>query len=67
MAVGALVALSIPTTEVEQEYLGEARDKLFDKAEDVAKDTMKKVETKVTEATQERPQNQPAQATPAYR
>jgi ElaB/YqjD/DUF883 family membrane-anchored ribosome-binding protein len=68
MAVGALVALSIPTTEVEQEYMGEARDKLFDKAEDVAKDAIKKVETKVTEATQDRPpQNQPAQGTAAYR
>jgi ElaB/YqjD/DUF883 family membrane-anchored ribosome-binding protein len=67
MAVGALVALSIPTTEVEQEYLGEARDNLIDKAEDVAKDAMKKVETKVTEATQATPTNQPPQASPAYR
>jgi ElaB/YqjD/DUF883 family membrane-anchored ribosome-binding protein len=57
MVIGALVALSIPTTEVEQEYLGETRDKLVDRAEEAAKDAMQKVQTKVKEATAG---NQPA-------
>jgi hypothetical protein len=52
------VALSIPTTEVEQEYLGETRDKLVDRAEEAAKDAMQKVQTKVKEATAGNSQNQ---------
>ena len=52
LLAGALVALSIPTTDVEQEYLGGARDKLVDKAQDVAKDALQKVQEKVETATE---------------
>jgi len=47
LVAGALVALTVPTTGVEQEYLGEAREKLMEKAQDVAKSTLHKIEDAV--------------------
>ena len=61
MAVGAAVGLAVPATRVEQEYLGEARDKLVDKAQQVAHDTMQKVQNVAQEAgrtAQQEAQNQ---------
>jgi hypothetical protein len=44
IALGAAVGLAVPETQVEHEFMGEARDKLVDKAQDVARDTMDKVQ-----------------------
>lgn len=60
MAVGAAVGLAMPATRVEQEYLGEARDKLVDKAQQVAQDTMQKVQTVTQEAVQGAQQETPS-------
>ena len=45
VAVGAAVGLALPTTRIEQEYMGEASEKLVDKAQQVARDAMDKVKT----------------------
>lgn len=43
LAAGALIGASLPTTEVENEYLGETRDQLVDSAREVAHDAVEKV------------------------
>ena len=50
LAAGALVGLSLPTTRVEGEYMGEARDRLMDQAKSVAQDTADKVQRVAGEA-----------------
>ena len=45
VAVGAAVGLSLPTTRVEHEYMGEASERLKDKAQQAARDAMDKVKT----------------------
>jgi len=50
IAVGAAVGLALPTTTVEQEYMGEASERLVDKAQQVARGAMDKVQNAVTEA-----------------
>ncbi|MCA1579248.1 MAG: DUF3618 domain-containing protein [Acidobacteria bacterium] len=45
IAVGAAVGLALPTTRVEQEYMGEASERLVDKAQQVARDAMDKVKS----------------------
>ena len=45
VAVGAAVGLSLPATRVEQEYMGEASEKLKDKAQQAARDAMDKVKS----------------------
>lgn len=50
LAAGAIVGLAIPETRVEQEYMGETRDQLFDKAQEVARDTLGKVQHVAQEA-----------------
>jgi hypothetical protein len=43
VAVGAAVGLVLPTTRIEQEYMGEASERMVDKAQQVARDAMDKV------------------------
>ena len=43
MAVGAAVGLALPETERENEWLGEAREELFERAQDVARSTASQV------------------------
>jgi hypothetical protein len=43
MATGALVAAALPTTEVEQHYMGEASETLVESAKDAAQDAVEKV------------------------
>jgi ElaB/YqjD/DUF883 family membrane-anchored ribosome-binding protein len=50
LAVGAVVGLSLPTTRVESEYMGEARDRLVDQAKSVAQETVGKVQRVTEEA-----------------
>ena len=50
LATGAAVGLALPTTRVEEEYMGEARDQVMDKAETLARDTMGKVKRVAQEA-----------------
>jgi ElaB/YqjD/DUF883 family membrane-anchored ribosome-binding protein len=45
VAVGAVVGLALPSTRIEQEYMGETSEKLVDKAQQVARDAMDKVKT----------------------
>jgi len=44
LAIGAMVGLSLPQTQRENELLGEARDNLIDRAQEVAQDTLEKVQ-----------------------
>jgi F0F1-type ATP synthase membrane subunit b/b' len=44
LAAGAIVGLSMPSTRVEQEYMGEARDQLFDRAKSKANEAAEKVQ-----------------------
>jgi ElaB/YqjD/DUF883 family membrane-anchored ribosome-binding protein len=58
VAVGAAVGLALPGTRIEQEYMGEASEKIVDRAQQVARDAMDKVKT----ATQpDQPAKPPAQ------
>lgn len=50
MALGVALGLSVPETRYEDEYLGPARDDLFDKAQDKAGEVMGKVEHVASEA-----------------
>jgi len=50
LAVGAVVGASLPTTQVEGEYMGEARDKLVGQAKSVAHDAAEKVQRVTEEA-----------------
>ncbi len=50
LAAGALVGLSLPTTRVEGEYMGEARDRLVDQAKSVAHEAAEKVQRVTGEA-----------------
>jgi ElaB/YqjD/DUF883 family membrane-anchored ribosome-binding protein len=48
VAAGALVGMSLPSTRVEGQYLGQTRDKLFDQAKSMAQEMVGKVQ-RVTE------------------
>ena len=50
LALGAAVRLAALTTRVENEYMGEARDRIVDKAQQVARDTMEKGQNVTQEA-----------------
>ena len=52
LAVGAAVGLSIPTTEVENQYLGETRDQLVGKARGVAQQTAQQITSSVEQVAQ---------------
>ncbi|HEU4767592.1 MAG TPA: DUF3618 domain-containing protein [Pyrinomonadaceae bacterium] len=61
VAVGAAVGLALPATRIEQEYMGDASEKLVDKAQQVARDAMDKVKT-ATQGEQQQPgRQQPGQ------
>ncbi len=58
VAVGAAVGLALPSTRIEQEYMGELSENVVDRAQQVARDAMDKVKS----ATQpNEPQSQPGQ------
>jgi hypothetical protein len=44
LAIGSAVALALPTTRRENEFMGEARDNLMERAGSVAQDTVEKVQ-----------------------
>jgi ElaB/YqjD/DUF883 family membrane-anchored ribosome-binding protein len=50
LALGAAVGLAVPSTRVENEYLGEARDTLVDKAQEAARGAMEKVQQAAQDA-----------------
>ncbi len=50
LAAGALVGLTLPSTRLEGEYLGEARDRLVGQAKSVAQDVVEKVQRVTEEA-----------------
>ncbi len=50
LAAGAIVGLTVPTTRVEGEYMGEARDRLIDQAKSVAQETAQKIQHVAAEA-----------------
>jgi len=59
VAVGAAVGLALPSTRLEQEYMGEASEKIVDKAQQVARDAMDKVKSATQPAQPESPPAQP--------
>lgn len=56
VAAGTAVGLLLPTTEFENEYIGETSEKLVDKAEDLARGALDKVQSAAEQMTSE---NQP--------
>jgi ElaB/YqjD/DUF883 family membrane-anchored ribosome-binding protein len=50
LAAGAIVGLTLPTTRVEGEYMGETRDRLVDQAKSLAHETAGKVQRATEEA-----------------
>ncbi|MEP7037203.1 MAG: hypothetical protein ABI891_02575, partial [Acidobacteriota bacterium] len=44
LALGAAVGLAIPSTKIENQYMGEARNNLLQKAEVTARDAVEKVQ-----------------------
>jgi hypothetical protein len=59
VAVGAAVGLALPGTRLEQEYMGEASEKIVDRAQQVARDAMDKVKSATQPAQPESPSAQP--------
>lgn len=51
LALGTVVGLSIPETEMENRLMGETRDNLVQKAQGVAQDTVQRAQQAATEAT----------------
>jgi hypothetical protein len=51
LALGAIVGFAFPSTEKENEIMGEARDRVMDRAEEVASDTAEKVQHVAQQAT----------------
>ena len=49
VAVGAAIGLALPSTEKEDELLGEAKDRLLEGAKSVAGEALHQVEAKVDE------------------
>jgi hypothetical protein len=52
VALGAIVGFAFPSTEKENEILGEARDRVMDRAQTVASDTAEKVQHVAKQATE---------------
>ena len=61
VAVGAAVGLALPSTRIEQEYMGEASEKIVDKAQQVARDAMDKVKSATQPAQPASPPSQRSQ------
>ena len=61
LALGAAVGMAFPSTQIENKYMGEARNNLLQKAEDSARDAVGKVQQvagQVTETVKEEAKNQ---------
>jgi hypothetical protein len=52
VAAGAILGLMLPSTQAENQLMGETRDRLMDQAKSTAKETMKKVQNVAGEAYQ---------------
>jgi ElaB/YqjD/DUF883 family membrane-anchored ribosome-binding protein len=50
LAAGVIVGLTVPSSRVEDEYMGEARDRLLDQAKSVAQDAAQKIQHVAAEA-----------------
>jgi ElaB/YqjD/DUF883 family membrane-anchored ribosome-binding protein len=50
LAAGVIVGLTVPATHVEDEYMGEARDRLVDQAKSVAQEAAQKIQHVAAEA-----------------
>jgi ElaB/YqjD/DUF883 family membrane-anchored ribosome-binding protein len=50
LAAGAIVGLTLPTTRIEGEYMGEAREHLVDQAKSAAQETVEKIQRVAGEA-----------------
>ena len=50
LAAGAILGLSLPSTQIEGEYMGKARDQVVDRAKSVAQETAQKVQRVTEEA-----------------
>ena len=50
LAAGALIGLSVPETQMENQLMGDARDSLVEKAQGVAEDTVQKAQDTATKA-----------------
>jgi hypothetical protein len=53
VAAGTAVGLALPSTRFENEYVGEASEKLVDKAQEVAREAIDKVQSAAQQMTQE--------------
>lgn len=65
LALGTIVGLAIPETQMENQLMGDARDNLVQKAQDAAQDTVQKAQsaaTNVTNQVQQQAQQQQQQA-----
>lgn len=59
VAAGTAVGLALPSTRLENEYIGETSERLVDKAQEVARGAMDKVQDAARQMTQ--PENNPQQ------
>lgn len=53
VAAGTAIGLALPSTRFENEYVGEASEKLVDKAQEVAREAIDKVQSAAQQMTQE--------------
>jgi hypothetical protein len=67
VAVGAAVGLALPSTRIEQEYMGEASEKIVDKAQQAARDAMDRVKSAAQGETGGQGQQQGQQSKPGQR
>jgi hypothetical protein len=51
LAIGAAIGMSLPSTSVEDEWMGETKDRLIHQAEELAGDAIHKVETTAGQLT----------------
>jgi hypothetical protein len=51
MAAGTAVGLALPSTQIENEYIGETSERLVDKAQEVARDALDKVQDTAKQMT----------------
>ena len=65
LALGTVVGLSIPETQMENQLMGDARDNLMQKAQNVAQDTVQKARSAATTATDQVKQQAQQQQTQA--
>jgi len=56
--IGAVIGMSVPATETENEWLGEARDTVIDRAKDMASSAADQVSNAASQVTGQQPANQ---------